>query len=271
MNKLNLVSRLRDFANVYGESKKITHGHMGVWDKYPCANPEGPVDNSDCGEDDPLCNCPCPELKPNSEEELDRINGEIHGVNEDGTAIAWSIAPDDMKEPTDEEIEQAEQSIKECEYIKEAFDDGEDWLGCLWDDIKHPSSCNCPCVGKRFGDYLDYTRTYSTYWNTDAKQPLLRNAQMQLITSQHAQMIIHGDLSLRPGTMVYINEPFENNPGVQKRIGGRWLVSGIKHTIGAFPIAHAMTVSLHRDTAIFDPNDASEEETNVWEFIQSLM
>ena len=36
--------------------------------KYPCANPQGPVSNIDCPEDDPLCNCPCREIRPNSTE-----------------------------------------------------------------------------------------------------------------------------------------------------------------------------------------------------------
>ena len=34
--------------------------------KYPCANPRGPVSNLDCPEDDPLCNCPCADLRPYS-------------------------------------------------------------------------------------------------------------------------------------------------------------------------------------------------------------
>jgi len=37
-------------------------------DSYICANPDGPVYNFDCPEDDPLCNCPCRDLRPNSSE-----------------------------------------------------------------------------------------------------------------------------------------------------------------------------------------------------------
>ena len=48
MNRPILISRLTRFANdQWTASKKITHSHMGVWDEYPCANPEGAVDNSD--------------------------------------------------------------------------------------------------------------------------------------------------------------------------------------------------------------------------------
>lgn len=32
--------------------------------KYTCGNPDGPVYNLDCPEEDPLCNCPCPEIRP---------------------------------------------------------------------------------------------------------------------------------------------------------------------------------------------------------------
>jgi len=34
--------------------------------KYTCANPEGPVSNEFCPEEDPLCNCPCKDLIPTS-------------------------------------------------------------------------------------------------------------------------------------------------------------------------------------------------------------
>ena len=46
MKKVQLISKLTEFANTaYVHSRKITHAHGGVWDEYPCANPDGPVDN----------------------------------------------------------------------------------------------------------------------------------------------------------------------------------------------------------------------------------
>ena len=279
MNKNVLISKLTRFTNdTWSSSKKITHSHMGVWEEYPCANPDGPVDNSDCDEDEPLCNCPCQELKPDSDEEVERINQELN----DGLGGFWrwwfdlwgyeipTVSKDDLKEPTKEEIKEAKESIKECELIKSAEGLGEEYLGCLWTDLEHPSSCNCPCVGKKFGEYLEYTNTYSTYWDTPPQQPLWRNAQMMLVTSQKSLMIIHGDLTLRPGTLIYIKEP-KATEDKEKRLGGRWLVAGIQHRIGNFPHAHAMDISLVRDTAVFDPNGDTNVFESIWEFIKDLL
>ena len=263
MKKIQLISKLTAFANTaYVHSRKITHAHGGVWDEYPCANPDGPVDNSDCDDDDPLCNCPCQELKPDSEEQLERINKEIHGEDEEGnaiaegesSAIAESVSAEDMKEPTEKEVIEAEESIKECELIKEHF--GEDYLGCLWKDLKHPSSCNCPCVGSKFGDYLKLTRTYSTFWDTEPNQPLVRNAQMSLIRAQKVTISIMPDYTLRPGMFFYIKD--EDTEGNEKKFGGRWLVQTILHNIGATPIAASMTVMGVRDTQVRDPNEDGE-------------
>ena len=292
MDKKVLISRLSDYANkthvgpdystkAWSVRKQITHGHDAIWDKYPCANPEGPVDNSDCGDDNPLCNCPCKELMPDSDEQIERINSSI----EAGDGSFWNnlfgegiggffgglfgglfgddggggVSKENLVEPTYEEIEEAKQSIKECDYILEALPDGEDWLGCIWHNDDHPSSCNCPCVGKKFGEYLQYTRMQSTYWDTPPQQPLWRNAQMSLITSNKLSINIHGDLTLRPGTMVFIRD-FSGDGATLSKIGGRWLVESIIHNIGVFPVAHEMQLNLMRDTS---PVDLSE--SSIWE------
>ena len=273
MKKIQLISKLTAFANTaYVHSRKITHAHGGVWDEYPCANPDGPVDNSDCPEDDDLCNCPCQELKPDSEEQLERINEELNnqnGIFGDPTSAEnagtdynpdfgggpdsheWSVSAEDMKEPTEKEVIEAEENIKECELIKEHF--SEDHLGCLWKDLKHPSSCNCPCVGSKFGDYLRLTRTYSTFWDTEPNQPLVRNAQMSLLRAQKVVLTIMPDYTLRPGMFFYIKD--EDTDGNEKKFGGRWLVQSIIHAMGATPIAGTMTVSGIRDTQVRDPNE----------------
>ena len=260
MNRPQLVSRLTEFANTAWIHSKITHGHGGVWDKYPCANPEGLVNNSDCPEDDSLCNCPCQELKPDSEEQLEIINKELNGIDVNGNAIVWTVFSEDMKEPTNKEVAEAEESIKECELIKSTEGLGEEYLGCLWKHLDHPSSCNCPCVGSRFGEYLDYTRTYATYWDTNLNRPLLRNAQMHLLNAEQLMVEIMPDYTLRPGTCIYIVDPIggpDEDP-TERKFGGRWLVSSITHKIGAIPIAAAMTVLLIRDTQVHDPNKQVE-------------
>jgi hypothetical protein len=279
MDKKILISRLSDYANkTWSVRKQISHGHDGIWDKYPCANPEGPVDNSDCEKDEPLCNCPCQELMPDSEEQIERINSSIEkndgsfwnnlfgeglggffgGVfgglfGEDGDG---GITKEKLAEPTNEELEEVKQSIKECDYIKEAFEDGEDWLGCIWHDDDHPSSCNCPCIGPKFEKYLQYTRMQSTYWDTPPQQPLWRNAQMNLITSNILGITVHGDLTIRPGTMVFIRD-FSGDGTELSKIGGRWLIESITHNIGAFPVAHEMHLTLIRDTSPVDLSGSS--------------
>ena len=127
----NFILKLSSFVESSWPNIRVGHSLHGVDSEYPCANPDGPVDNSDCPEDDPLCNCPCQELKPS------------------GDASWWDLfgfwGTDELEEPTQEELQEALEEIKECDFIEDAF--GSDYLGCLWKDQDHPSSCNCPCVG----------------------------------------------------------------------------------------------------------------------------
>jgi len=296
MDKKLLISRLSDYANkTWSVRKQITHGHDAIWDKYPCANPDGPVDNKNCPEDDPLCNCPCQELKPDSDEEIARIEaaklqndgsfwnlmfgGGLGGFFGIGGAVTgllgWLFGGGEgstdfkslLKEPDYAELEAAKQSIKEYEYISDADGFGGDWLGCMWHNDDHPSSCNCPCVGPKFGKYLEYTRTQSTYWDTVPQQPLWRNAQMNLIQSNELLLRIHGDLRLRPGTMIHVKDKNLAPSNDYTKIGGRWLVKSIVHNIGAFPIAHDMQLRLIRGTSPVDP----EQDLSLWESIMKFL
>jgi hypothetical protein len=180
---------------------------------YPCSNPN-PVDNAPCPDDNPLCNCPCQELRP------DRLTVGITGP-----------------EPTYKEIKKLEEEIKECDLIEKVL--GEDWLGCVWGDPTNKLNCNCPCIGKNFLDYLKYSETYCTFWNTLPQRPLYRNAQMLQITANKIAITVNGDFTLRPGMLVYLDLG-------KKRYSGKWLVSRIDHDIAK--TKHLMTVSLIRDT-----------------------
>jgi len=180
---------------------------------YPCSNPN-PVDNGSCPENNPLCNCPCQELRP------DRLTMGITGP-----------------EPTFKEIKDLEEEIKECTLIEDVL--GEDWLGCVWGDIKNPLNCNCPCIGKNFLDYLKYSQTYCTFWNTPPERPLYRNAQMMQINANKIAIKLNGDFTLRPGMKVKLNMG-------NKRYTGIWLVSAINHDIAR--TKHLMDVLLIRDS-----------------------
>ena len=217
----------------------LRSGHsVGAYDdRYPCANPDGPVDNSDCPDDEPLCNCPCQELMPTQDASWWDFFG-------------W-FDTEQTEEPTEEEMEEALESIKECEYIESAL--GSDYLGCLWNNTDHPCSCDCPCRGEKFGEYLDYTRTYATYWNTPENTPLWREAQMFLINAQTATVVLNGDLSLRPGTLIRI---INKMPGVERdrRFTGRWLVTSISHMMDNE--SHRMLIGLSRDSTAVPPDES---------------
>ena len=240
MAKADFLLKLSSFVDTSWPSVRLGHS-VGAYDeKYPCANPEGPVDNSECPEDDPLCNCPCQELKPS------------------GDASWWDFfgfwGTEQTEEPTDEEIQEALESIKECDYIESVL--GSDYLGCMWNNKNHPSSCECPCRGDKFNEYVEYTRTYATYWDTPEVTPLWREAQMFLINAQTATVVLNGDLSLRPGTLIKIVNKL---PGAEepssRRFSGRWMITSISHMMDNE--SHRMLIGLSRDSSPIEPDESS--------------
>jgi hypothetical protein len=262
MAEYNFLARISQFANTAWPSVRIGHS-IGAWDeKYPCANPEGPVDNSGCSDpespdydpNNPLCKCPCQELNPFKEEEVSDV--ETFGLPDWMSSIVSFIESDSSQssggvaEPTNEQIRESVENIKECDLIGEVL--GNSWKGCLWGNQEHPSSCDCPCVGEDFGRYIEFTRTSSTYWETIKERPLWRDAQLMLIGSQSCEITIGGDLSLRPGTIINIFNDIPDT-GQGRRSAGRWLVTSIKHQL--FQESHTMTLSLSRDSSPIDPND----------------
>ena len=186
-----------------------------------------------------------------------------------------------LREPTDEEIENLSNSLKECDLVPDALtsvgEDGNKWIGCIWDNQDHPSSC-CERVyadgneelyaegweGNKFKDYLEYTRTYATYWDTPYETPLWRNAQMRLLGSQTAMIALNGDLTLKPGTIIRINDP-HFNPGEaanNKNYTGKWLVSAVEHNIGIR--SHRSLLTLTRDSINYEVDvepDVEYEDT----------
>lgn len=197
----------------------IVVGPLSVGDEnnpcsgYPCSNPN-PVSNIGCPPDDPTCNCPCQELRP------DKLSIGITGP-----------------EPTYQELKLLEEEIKECNLIEDKL--GEEWLGCAWTDPKNPLNCNCPCIGEKFLEYLKYSQTYCTFWKTPPERPLLRNAQMMQINANKIVIKVNGDLTMRPGMVVNVSYG-------DKRFSGNWLVSQINHDFGKNK--HYMTMVLIRDS-----------------------
>lgn len=261
MAEHDFLVKLTHFANTEWPSVKLGHS-VGAFDEtYPCANPEGPVDNSGCTDplspeydpDNPLCNCPCQELNPFKEDntiDFPWYTG-LAGLAVE-TVWNWFLGEGAVNEPTKDQIRESIESIKECDYIKSSsLPDAESWMGCLWKDQNHPSSCDCPCVGENFKNYIEYTRTSATYWDTPVETPLWRDAQMALINSQQASIMLSGDLSLRPGEIINITNK-NIGSGKERRMGGRWLIAEIQHNMikGG---QHTMLCTLIRDSSPIDP------------------
>jgi hypothetical protein len=105
-------------------------------------------------------------------------------------------------------------------------------------------------LGENFLNYLKYSQTYCSFWETPPERPLLRNAQMMQILSNKIMITVNGDLTLRPGNKIRINVP-------GKRYSGYWLVSAINHNMGM--LRHRMTITLIRDSESSNPDIRSKE------------
>ena len=158
---------------------------------------------------------------------------------------------------------------KECERIEEVL--GADYLGCIWEDPNSPTSCTCPCIGDKFMEYLRYTRTNATFWNTPDYTPLYRNAQLALLDSQKIGIAVNGDLSVRPGDIVSLdimgNEIDANGGDTSPEVGerqfkvndlrvnakfkGKWMVVSITHKMVGLKL-HKMQLVLTRDSLPVD-------------------
>jgi len=185
-----------------------------------CMNPEGFVSNLNCAE--PYCGC---------------------------SKEAVKLKPKEP-EPFDEELIRLKRETNECELIKQKL--GESWLGCDLSDPNSTSNCKCPSSGKDYWKYLAYTNTNATFWNTDPKTPLLRNAQMILLAYQRIVINVHGDSQTRPGDIVEIDIRNDENRSVKrKRFNGKWMVYKTEREI--MHNRCSMVLYLMRDTNFLPP------------------
>jgi len=161
------------------------------------------------------------------------------------------------KKPTDDDLQTILQETRECELISDEL--GESWLGCLYSNLDDSISCNCPCRGDNFSKYVEYTRTWSTYWDTPLNTPLIRNAQMLQLSSQKCAIVVNGDFSVQPGDIIRLNIPLVTEGAERQttRTSGKWLVSAIAHTFSTQQ-THRMILSLVRDTSSVSPDELQE-------------
>lgn len=185
-----------------------------------CMNSSGPVNNLNCSE--PYCNC---------------------------SAVSKEMMPPEP-EPFDEDLLRLKRATNECDLIKQKL--GEDWLGCNLSDPNDPSNCQCPKCGKNYWKYLAYTTTNATFWKTDPKTPILRNAQMILLAYQRIMITVHGDSTTRPGDIVEIDVRNNENTIIKrKRFNGKWMVYKTVRVIRHNRCA--MNLFLMRDTNFLEP------------------
>ena len=101
-------------------------------------------------------------------------------------------------------------------------------------------------VGDCFPFYLEYSKTNATFWNTPAEAPLLRQAQMSLLTYNRLKFMANGNYDLKPGNLVYIDYKTGESQGVQqKRYAGYWMVYKIERILTG--TKHSMIVYVMRD------------------------
>lgn len=195
---------------------------------YPCMNPDGFPGMEGCSAGNPLCNCPCKDVRP------DVIAQGLTGF----AGLSGNLG----KEPSSLEIKYWEQQISECNLIEKEPCLGKDWLGCVWDDPYSSMNCNCPCIGKKFCTYLGINRTNATFWGTPLATPLFRTAQMTLFNSNKIKINVYGDITVRSGDVVLVNA--YNQTGYS-RFHGYWVVSTVNHNFG--PNNHSMMLTLSRE------------------------
>jgi hypothetical protein len=167
--------------------------------------------------------------------EIDRVSQTFVKIPQENEGYEFGYEPSTL------ELEYLEKSINECELVQSTL--GEDYLGCMYDDPNSNYNCICPKMGRKFMDYVKYNRTYSTFWETPLKTPLLRTAQMALLNSNKITITVPGDLKVKAGQVIKI----ENNNARNKRFGGRWLITTAKRYFNR--AYHMMELTLSREGA----------------------
>ena len=148
--------------------------------------------------------------------------GDIHA-----NCPAQSSKPTEV-EPSYLKLYEAYLKTNECDLIKSKF--GEKYMGCIWNDPKHPCSCSCPEQGVSFGDYLSYTRTYSTFLQTPHNTPLVRIAQMGQLKSNTITVTVAAlSKELKLGDIIIVQDQNKMIGREERKIHGKWLITEIEY------------------------------------------
>lgn len=97
-----------------------------------------------------------------------------------------------------------------------------------------------------FKDYLAYSKTNATFWNTPAETPLYRRAQTMLLTYQRIKITVNGLFDIKPGNTIKINMPTgESKMLPNTRFHGSWMIYKVQRVITSQK--HSMILFLMRD------------------------
>lgn len=133
-------------------------------------------------------------------------------------------------EPTNSQLMEAYKQTLMCDAIGTSL--GTDYLGCVLSEPRLPFSCGCPKIGTKFPKLLNFALKSSTFWKTDLRTPLYRQALKSLMNSVRIQINVAGKFAVKPGDIIFINDPklpgFQANDG---KLSGRWLVLSVSHKI----------------------------------------
>ena len=261
------------------QEKKVNVEPIIIGDhEYVCLNKSGPTDNSSCAEDgkwenfmngDPrvgdavdylpeyeaLCKCHKPEHLGSGSEYRDP-NG-LPPFADLATKVPL------FREPMRDEMDYTELDIDECTQIKAMFSvdgDPENYLGCIPPLPNSPLNCDCDhpysedtdqsgddayLRDSRFAEYVRTARTYSTFWDTPRKTPLLRKSLMNLYTAQIAVGSMPGNFKLKVGDFIEVQS--SSTADDSNSLTGTWLVAKIVFSVPTTGF-HKNVVTLIRDT-----------------------
>jgi len=273
-----MSKRKRIYTNKTVENKVEAEPIIIGEHEYVCLKKSGPTDNSSCategkwetympGGEDPrvgdatdylpeyeaLCRCHKSEHLGAAKE--DRDPNELPPFADLASKVPL------FREPMNDEMDYAELDTNECEEIRRELSENPDnYLGCLPPTPHNPLNCDCDnpysemtdqsgddsyLRDSRFAEYIRTARTYSTFWDTPRKTPLIRKSLMNLYTAQIAVGSMPGNLKLKVGDFIEILG--SSSADDTNSLTGTWLVVKIVFAIPSTGF-HKNVVTLIRDT-----------------------
>lgn len=260
----------------------------------PCMNPDGYVSNLTCPDSDPLCNCPNKHLQPDRAEPTENELVELRNKTNECFLIKRNLSTRwfglDYSNPHSSYNCYAglsgtcgpvggSASISPFSFTSKTegderfpYDTRKGYTHTEGDITRYSYRYNMNgisggiCGGvyaakeeiNNFSDYLAYSKTNATFWNTPEKTPLLRKAQTNLLTYQRVKILVNGNFEIKPGNTVGLNirTGYGSSQPEFTRFDGKWMIYKIERIMTVQK--HSMYLYLMRDSSKTDPSIAWE-------------